>query len=128
MTLSSRSEPAEKCGWCKGTGKMLASANFLLARLGCHDDYRWVGRSSDAMVIAAITGEEPDERPYDGWDLGRCMVTRAVAPECLHAAMDAILAEWTSLIEREDHYHGLEAARGMVEQYEASVRARIEEQ
>lgn len=54
---------------------------------------RWIGRSSDAMLLAAINGSYPIGRPYDGWDLGRCLVTRAVAPPELQAVADTLELE-----------------------------------
>lgn len=117
----------ERCVLCNGHGEVSANANFLLARLSASadNDYRWIGNSSSAMVVAAITGEEPKDRPYDGWDLGRCMVTRAVAPEHLHAAMDKIIERWTRLIAKDKPYWGEDAARGMVAEHALDVRARI---
>jgi hypothetical protein len=103
--------------------------DFLLARLRCDQahDHRWVGTSSTALVIAAIDGEEPTARPHDGWDLGRCYVTRAVAPECLHERMDAILARWTAAIEDAAPYYGLSAAREMAARETPAVRALVED-
>jgi hypothetical protein len=117
--------PREPCAFCGGTGTADADLNFILARLRCRDDLRWIGRSSDALVDAAMTGVAPYARPYDGWDLGRCLVTRAVAPPHLHERMDAILAEWTALIEREKPYHGIDAAREMASKETPAVRAHL---
>lgn len=82
------------------------------------------------MVVAAINGTPPAEQPFDGWDLGRCMVTRAVAPECLHKRMDAILDDWIDAMEHEEAetghpFYGVECARGMLAKYEQVVRSRI---
>jgi len=87
--------------------------NFLVRRK-MQQDHRWVGSSSDAMVVAAITGEEPTDWPFDGWDLGRCMITRRVAPPHLHAAMDAYIEQAKPKVE--GSYHGLEAAKKMAEE------------
>jgi hypothetical protein len=119
-------EKTERCAWCNGHGSVLAGQNFLLARLRATRDYRWIGTSSDAMVVAAMTGEKPSTRPYDGWDLGRCMVTRAVAPEHLHERMDEIIKGWIALLETERPYYGVKEARAMVEEHAGGVRELIE--
>jgi hypothetical protein len=103
-----------------------AERDFLLARARRPDDYRWVGSSSTALVVSAITGEPPEHRPYDGWDLGRCLVTRAVAPPHLHEAMDAILVGWTERVDAEDKHHGVAAARAMAEKETPVIRAIVE--
>lgn len=119
----------ETCQWCGGIGSCTPEANFLLARLRDRDDYRWIGLSSDAMVVAAITGEEPTERPYDAWDLGRCMVTRAVAPASLHEAMDRMIEHWRRLLFEgdENRYYKFEDAEKMVEKELPVVQSRLAE-
>lgn len=121
----------EPCSWCGGSGTSSADANFLLARLRA-GDFRWVGTSSAALVVAAMTGAEPAWEPSDGWDLGRCMVTRAVAPEHLHAAMDEIIERWTAAMrERKassgSPYYGVDDARKMFEKELPIVQAKLAE-
>lgn len=116
----------EPCAECGGTGERTVLENFLLIRLRHHHDYRWVGRSADAMILAAVTGEEPTAYPHDGWDLGRCMVTRAVAPPELHERMDELIARWEQWPDRPKPYWGTDAARQMVEDHLEDVCALVE--
>lgn len=116
------SESTLACPTCGGSGRVTAAEKFLLARLRAHGDSRWIGASSDAMVVAVLTGEPPSTRPCDGWDLGRCLVTQAVAPPEMAAAMQPIIDEWTALIEAKKPYHGVTAARGMLEKHADDVR------
>jgi hypothetical protein len=122
------SAPTEPCAHCGGSGAISANENFLLARLhaSAAHDYRWIGVSSNALVVAAMTGTEPKDRPYDGWDLGRCMVTRAVAPEHLHARMDAIIEGWIATLDIDKPHYGVPEARKMVFDHADDVRAQIE--
>lgn len=117
------------CIQCGGTGQVDEVANFLLLRMrdDRHASYQWVGVSSTAMIVAALTGEDPEDHPYDGWDLGRCMVTRDVAPESLRPAMDKIIRRWCKRMRDEWRpHHGVEDARKMRKECTPVVRARLE--
>lgn len=125
------SRSAESCHWCGGIGKVLPDVNFLLARLRARSDHRWIGSSSDALVVAALTGEPPSDRPFDGWDLGRCLVTLAVAPPSLAERMEPIVARWTDEMEREKAesgypYYGVPDAVAMLQEHVGSVREAME--
>jgi hypothetical protein len=122
----------EPCGWCKGAGHVTATANFLLARLRADqaDDYRWIGASANALVIAAITGEEPKSRPFDGWDLGRCLITRSVAPAELRERMHPIVESWIADMRAEKEasgrpFYGVEDAQKMHDEHVEAVRALV---
>lgn len=73
-----------------------AERDFLLARL-TNPGSEWIGQSSNALTIAAMTGRgmpPSNHWPSDKWDLGRCEVTLARAPEHLKDAMRPIIARW----------------------------------
>jgi hypothetical protein len=122
------SAPVEPCAHCGGSGTVSANENFLLARLhaAAAHDYRWIGSSSDALVAAAMTGAPPKDRPFDGWDLGRCMVTRAVAPAHLHPRMDAIIEDWIATLDIDKQFYGVDEARKMVVEHADDVRLQVE--
>lgn len=63
-------------------------AQFLVARMA-HDP-EWVGLSSDSMIMAALSGSEPSDRPLDEYDLARCTETMRRAPEWLRELMQPI--------------------------------------
>lgn len=71
---------------------------FLLARLA-HDP-TWVGLSSDAMIVAAISGRAPKLTcwPADRSDLERCEETYRRAPADLQQLMLPILEEFRTWI------------------------------
>lgn len=98
--------------------------NFLVRRK-VQGDHRWVGLSSDAMVVAALTGEEPTDWPADGWDLGRCLITRQVAPAHLHAAMDAYIERAKPKVATA--YYGVDAAEEMAGKHGPAVAEMLAE-
>ena len=97
--------------------------DFWLHRF-IHKSSVWVGRSADAMLTSAITGEPAKEWPFDGWDLGRCLLTREVAPEHLHEAMDRYIAEARDHVD--GAFYGFIAAEEMVEGHLEAVWAALD--
>lgn len=76
--------------------------DFMLDRLqarqvGC---IRYTGRSSDALVEFAFSGEEPDRNryPYDLDDLGACERTAGMAPEHLRRRMEPLLLKYRQFV------------------------------
>lgn len=82
--------------------RLEAERDFLLARL-VDGDSRWVGRSSNAMVAAAIRGTGVDffSYPHDDGDLGRCEETYKRAPEHLRPALLTILGRFREHVRRD---------------------------
>ena len=76
-----------------------AERDFLLARL-TRNSADWVGRSSNEMVRAAITGGRPYglNIPYDQGDLGRCEETYLRAPAHLKPRMLPILRAFRCVV------------------------------
>lgn len=62
-------------------------------------DSSLVGRSSNAMLLAALTGGPVSDRPYDTWDLNRCERTYEAAPPHLRARMTPTLLAFRELVE-----------------------------
>ena len=122
-------DQSEPCAWCQGTGTASAERNFILTRLRLdrvRSSSGWIGVSSTGMLLEAITGEPTSERPYDVWDLGRCILTRRLAPEHLHESMDAYLAKWRPVIAARDRWRDISEADKMADKYEPAVRADME--
>lgn len=77
-----------------GNGEAEAERDFLVARMvDRRDGVSWVGISSDAMTVAAITAQRVREVdwPRDRGDLWRCEETYRRAPAHLQARMLPIL-------------------------------------
>jgi DNA-directed RNA polymerase subunit RPC12/RpoP len=70
---------------------------FLIDRMRraiSNEDYHFIGRSSNALVVAAFTGDEPTARPLDLGDLRRCENTFDIAPAHIQKAMKPWLEKW----------------------------------
>lgn len=68
-----------------------AERDYLVDRICTANDLAdrsdLIGRSSTAMLAAALTGEPVTAEPLDVWDLNRCERTYERAPAHLQAAM-----------------------------------------
>lgn len=79
-------------------GNVVAERDFLLERSRVY--HRDVGRSSIALVHAAITGHPVPtaDWPFDAADLARCVRTYSAAPVHLRAAMVPWIERFTATV------------------------------
>ncbi len=86
-------------------GQVQQVAHYLTERLALsHNYFHQTGRSSDELVLFALTGDGPwrDCFPLDRADWRRCLLAYARAPEFLRERMRPVMREYRSNLRTRD--------------------------